>query len=77
MLSLFFSLFCYFKGQYCVTFVNLCKRDNILYLSKISVQKFANMLTYVIMMISDENRSDSPFIFDAFPGVPAPGNFVI
>jgi len=35
------------------------------------------MLTYVIMMISDENRSDSPFIFDAFPGVPAPGNFVI
>lgn len=46
-------------------------------LYQISVQKFANMLTYVIMMISDENRSDSPFIFDAFPGVPAPGNFVI
>ena len=46
-------------------------------LRKISVQKFANMLSCAIMIISDENRSDSPFIFDAFPGVPAPGNFVI
>lgn len=51
--------------------------DNILSLSKISVQKFANILTYVIITISDENRSDSPFIFDAFPGVPRSGKFVI
>lgn len=43
---------------------------------KISVQKFAKILSYVIMIISDENRSDSPFVFDAFPGVPAPGNFI-
>ena len=42
-------------------------------------QKFLcrNLLTYVIITISDENRSDSPFIFDAFPGVPRSGKFVI
>lgn len=44
---------------------------------KISVQKFAKILSYVIITISDENRSDSPFIFDAFPGVPRSGKFVI
>ena len=46
-------------------------------LQKVLVQKFANILTYVIITISDENRSDSPFIFDAFPGVPRSGKFVI
>lgn len=44
---------------------------------KFLCRNLANILTYVIITISDENRSDSPFIFDAFPGVPRSGKFVI